>query len=334
MRAWWLVVWAGVAAGCDDGGGGVPHEHDGGVTRETTPDAGLVVPELLSETGLYSDIAMRTLAPGVLEYEVDYELWSDGADKRRFLLLPAGTTIDTSSIDHWVFPIGTRVWKEFHRDGVHVETRFMEKQAEGETGWVRIAYVWNDFETDATAAPDGLDDARGTMHDVPSVNDCRQCHRGVTDNLIGVSALQIASPGGLLDRLTADGRLSDPPATRPAIPGDDVQRPALAYLHSNCGHCHNEIHPIGERRPMRLWVPVGLAQAEDAPVYATAIGQMAGHLIDGSNTIIVPGDPSTSQLWMRMNLRNLEQMPPLATELVDPTGSEAVRAWIASLPPS
>jgi hypothetical protein len=29
----------------------------------------------------------------------------------------------------------------------------------------------------------------------------------------------------------------------------------------------------------------------------------------------------------------MDQMPPLATELVDPTGVDLVRQWIAGLPP-
>jgi hypothetical protein len=329
-----------VALGCGDDA--PPHEHDGGHAGDggheeldggVALDAGIGdPPATLAETGLYSDFAARTLAPGVIAYTVDHELWSDGAEKRRFLLLPEGTSIDTSDMDDWVFPIGTRVWKEFHRDGVHVETRFMEKRAEGgDSGWIRIAYVWSADGTEALPAPDGVEDGRGTPHDVPSVVDCRQCHRGGFDNLLGVSALQIAAPGGLLDRLQADGRLTAPPATRPTIPGSGETFAALAYMHANCGHCHGEHHPLARIRAMRLYVPVGLTSPEDAPVYRTAVGAMAGHLIDGSNTIIVPGDPMGSQLFNRITRRDKEQMPPLGTEVADPTGSETIRLWIEGL---
>ena len=38
-----------------------------------------------------------------------YPLWSDGAEKQRYLSLPPGTQIDTSNMDDWKFPVGTRV---------------------------------------------------------------------------------------------------------------------------------------------------------------------------------------------------------------------------------
>lgn len=331
LAAGWIA-----AVGCGGDDRPPPRDHDAGDFGDggLPLDAGIGdPPATLAETGLYSDFDARTLAPGVIEYGVDFELWADGASKRRFLLLPAGTTIDTSDMDDWVFPIGTRVWKEFHRDGVHVETRFMEKRAEGELGWLRIAYVWSADGTEALAAPEGVEDGRGTPHDVPSVADCRQCHRGARDNLLGVSALQTAAPGGLLDRLQAEGRLTAPPAMRPDIPGPPATRAALAYMHANCGHCHGEHHPLAMIRTMRLYVPVGLTRPEDAPVYRTAIGAMAGHLIDGSSTIIVAGDPMGSQLFNRITRRDANQMPPLGTEVVDPTGSEAIRLWIAGLAP-
>src|SRR5690606_22937362 len=94
-------------------------------------------PQLLSETGLYAALADGTLNPGVMPYEVQYPLWSDGSDKRRYLQLPAGARIDTASMDNWVLPVGTTAWKEFVRDGVRVETRMLRKQAQG---WQFVAY--------------------------------------------------------------------------------------------------------------------------------------------------------------------------------------------------
>src|SRR5688572_2248112 len=69
-------------------------------------------PSLLSETGLYlSD--MTTLGPGVRPFEPGHELWSDAAEKKRWIALPEGEAIDTSDMDYWDYPIGTRLWKEF-----------------------------------------------------------------------------------------------------------------------------------------------------------------------------------------------------------------------------
>jgi hypothetical protein len=46
-----------------------------------------------------------------------------------------------------------------------------------------------------------------------------------------------------------------------------------------------------------------------------------------------PGSPDTSGIFVRMNARgSMDQMPPVATELKDPTGLDLVRQWIAALP--
>ncbi|HEX3135832.1 MAG TPA: hypothetical protein VHX44_19880 [Planctomycetota bacterium] len=46
------------------------------------------MPALLSQTGVFSDIAALTPAAGLLPYEVNAPLWSDGARKQRWLLVP------------------------------------------------------------------------------------------------------------------------------------------------------------------------------------------------------------------------------------------------------
>ncbi|MCK5942315.1 MAG: hypothetical protein KAI24_10130, partial [Planctomycetes bacterium] len=67
-------------------------------------------PARLADTGLYADFARREVAADVLPYSPVYALWSDGANKRRWLWLPPGTHIDGSDPDAWRFPIGTRLW--------------------------------------------------------------------------------------------------------------------------------------------------------------------------------------------------------------------------------
>ena len=82
-----------------------------------------LLPEHLSETGLYADIATGELAPGVAPFTPRFSLWSDGSEKQRWLLLPDGAQIDTSNMDEWTFPEGTKVWKQFSSAGVRLETR-------------------------------------------------------------------------------------------------------------------------------------------------------------------------------------------------------------------
>jgi hypothetical protein len=65
-------------------------------------------PRRLSQMGLYRDIETRAIADGVVEFEPSYSLWSDGVSKRRWIMLPAGTQIDTSDMNQWIFPLTRR----------------------------------------------------------------------------------------------------------------------------------------------------------------------------------------------------------------------------------
>src|SRR5687767_6291886 len=56
-----------------------------------------IAPPKLECTGLYSKWATKTLAPGVREFAPSTALWSDGADKHRWVYLPRGTVIDASN---------------------------------------------------------------------------------------------------------------------------------------------------------------------------------------------------------------------------------------------
>src|SRR5688500_4722934 len=86
-----------------------------------SPAARAEAPASLRATGLYTpggEVSAESLA-----FAPQYPLWSDGAAKRRWIRLPAGTSVDAAGAD-WVFPVGTRLWKEFSVAGRRVETRF------------------------------------------------------------------------------------------------------------------------------------------------------------------------------------------------------------------
>jgi hypothetical protein len=75
-------------------------------------DQSPAVPGRLSDTGLYIAGSQVVRSENV-SYSPQYLLWSDGTTKRRRLYLPPGASIDASRPDVWVFPPGTRLWKEF-----------------------------------------------------------------------------------------------------------------------------------------------------------------------------------------------------------------------------
>ncbi len=307
---------------------------DAGVDAAET-GAPFTGPASLSETGMFSDMQSRTLAPGVLPYDVRYPLWSDGAEKQRFVSVPNGAQVDTSNIDLWQFPIGTKAWKEFWVAGKLIETRFLWKQAQGADGWLKVAYLWNATGSDAYPAPEGVPDAAGTDHDVPSIEQCEQCHNGAGDVLIGVSAIQLSKEagGGSLAALVSNGWLSQPPASDFPVPGDGAVEDAIGYLHGNCGHCHNSESFLAKTRALRLKLLTSAKTPEETPLYQTALGAAAFHDLYGTQIIVTPGAPLTSQLLQRMTVRNLDQMPPVGTEVVDDAAVGTVSQWIAGLPP-
>ena len=102
----------------------------------------------LSQAGLYTDIATKTVAPVNHAFRPSFELWSDGAVKMRWIALPDGAVIDTTNQDRWVFPVGTRAFKEFKFLGRRVETRLLEKVRDGHGGhaWSVSTFLWRDDE--------------------------------------------------------------------------------------------------------------------------------------------------------------------------------------------
>ena len=122
----------------------------------------------LAETGLFASADLRETATDAVLFEPTYKLWSDSAVKRRWVRLPHGTKIDTSDMDHWIFPVGTKLWKEFSLDGVRLETRLVERYGTGPEDYWMGAFVWNQEQTDAVLAPDGANDILATAHDAPA----------------------------------------------------------------------------------------------------------------------------------------------------------------------
>jgi hypothetical protein len=297
--------------------------------------------DLLSQTGLFDDMSTERLAAFVLPYQPRYELWSDGAQKRRWLYLPPGTRIDSTNMDYWVFPQGTKLWKEFVRDGVRVETRLLHKRGADPSSWFMVAYQWNAQQSDAVALPDGASNVRGTAHDVPDQTACGTCHDNMPDRVLGVSAIQLshALPGATLTTLAADGRLTTPPAPSGyTVPGTPTEQGALGYLHANCGNCHNPTGSIYSRVCLDLWLSTrALASVQATSIYASSYGVRVSSQSapSGVDCRLTGQSVANSALYARMNTRGPDtQMPPLASEIVDDAGLGLVGAWIAGLAPA
>jgi len=339
----WLAVAALAGAGCGDNNGTTDASPptDGGFA-DAGPDARITFDTLI-ETGLCVDPGCATISPDVLAYTPQFALWSDGATKRRWIQLPTGAQIDTTDMDYWTFPIGTKIWKEFTRDGIRVETRLLQKIGPLSDDWFYVPYVWNAAQDLAIATPMGQPDANGTMHDVPSRAECKQCHDRLDGGVLGFSAIELdydAPAGELdLDDLIAMNVLSAPPAgvtPRYPVPGTASERAMLGYVHVNCGHCHNPTSDVfRDITNMDLRMRVGLLDSIDVtPLYTTTINIDASPPVNSATKRVHPADLADSVMYQRFTTTNLSQhMPKIGAEITDPTGQGIIETWINGLPP-
>ena len=307
------------------------------------------IPEHLVDTGLYSDIASHAIAKGVLAFEPQYPLWTDGATKRRWIRIPPGTSIDASDPDHLVFPVGTRLWKEFSF-GRRVETRFLLLATDGK--WKFATYVWSADERRAALAPErgvraACESAPGVPYDVPGRADCLACHAAGSKSVLGFTALQLSSdrdplaphaqpvPADAVDlgefvrrglvRNLPERFVQTPPRIVAATPRE---RAALGYLNANCGMCHSS---AGTLAGLGLDLSYSLADSGKAPAIDTTLERPSRFRCasDGDPLRIAPSAPELGVLPRRMASRQpLSQMPPLGTHLCDADALELVTEWI------
>jgi hypothetical protein len=299
----------------------------------------------LACTGLYSDWTTLTVSPDVQAYTPGLALWADSADESRWIYLPPNTKIDTSNLNEWNFPVGTKFWQEFRLFGKQVETRFLWKV--GPVLWFRTTYQWTADLAHATELTSGATNVSGVGYEIPSTDQCATCHSGRIDFVLGFELVSLALPqsNGLnLTQLKQKALISQAPTNTPVIPGPDLTSAgALGFLHANCGtSCHNSSpsSTSGTTLLMRLNVDStgALPSSEQATdTWTTAVnvvstlapvGQDAGSL-----DRIKPGDAANSMVTFTAGRRDgIVQMPPLATHVVDTTDVATLTSWINEIP--
>lgn len=300
-------------------------------------------PNDLRCTGLYTDVSTKALSPRARAFTPAVPIWSDGAKKQRWIDLPDGTTIDTTSMDEWRYPVGTKVWKEFSVDGRRVETRFMHKVRDDR--WLQAAYAWSADEQTAMRVDGATLDVGGAAYTVPKSSECNDCHKGKKDKPLGFEAVSLGQQGasGLtLSALASEGLLSAPPAkTSVAIPDDGTGHAAeaLAWLHINCGtSCHtgtSTATAYGTGLRLRIgWDEIAAKPTREWAIVRSTVGVAVKSPKWAGETRIAPSDPDASLVLRLLGQRGDEQMPPIATRSVDDAGKAAVQGWIAAMVPT
>jgi uncharacterized repeat protein (TIGR03806 family) len=295
--------------------------------------------ESLSATGCVNSTDPRLPAPAMIPYSVANPLWSDTAEKDRYLSLPDNTTIDLTTGGDFLFPVGSVLMKHFKLNNRFVETRLF---ARGELGWQGFSYEWRDDQTDALLLADGKEKLiEGVQWQYPSGGQCLTCHTQVANFALGLETLQLNhsmlyTASGInahqLDTLAHinlfSSAFTSTQKTQTLFSLDEmsatVTQRARSYLHSNCSNCHSPDGPTPTTLDLRYNTALSSTQACN-------VQPTAGDLGISNALIIAPGEPERSVLLARMKVRDLNQMPPLASHLVDQEAVDVIATWIGGL---
>lgn len=329
---------------------------------QAAPSAGPAFPDKLSQTNCFSDTAKRVPAAGLLPFDVNLPLWSDGAFKQRWVVWPAAAqgqgpqAIDLPADDHeaWDLPLGTLVIKHFglgtDATATPVETRFMKREA---SGWSMYTYAWNEAGTDATLLLQGGQKLYATpggppqKWTFPTPTDCKSCHSGgpagtsllglrsdqldraVTFGTLQAQQLAAWSAGGLLGKgYKGPGQHQPLPApwTTGVPPADKIDAHARAWLDVQCAGCHR---PGGSAQAtLDLRAPTPIAQMN-----ACGVAPTKGDLGVAGATLLAAGKPLDSVLYLRATLPPDDPafMPLLGVSVADPSAQGLLKAWISGL---
>ena len=325
-----------------------------------SPGGQPVFPALLSETGIFAD-PVGTLTPeaGLVPYDANVPLWSDGAVKDRLMALPGSERIGWTQDGPWTFPAGTVLVKTFRlplvagdpSSAAKVETRVLIL---GNAGWDGYSYRWRDDGSDADlladadartftiadpAAPGGTRQQTWTF---PSRGDCMRCHTAAAGRVLGLTTRQLnrtfdyGSIGGVADNQLRTWNhiglfdAATPPASAlPAFPapsdaGQPVAARARAVLDVNCSMCHR---PGGPESHIDLRAGVAVAD-----MGIVGVPPQHGGMGLADPLIVRSGDRNGSVLHLRMRDLGAFRMPPLASSVVDEEAVDLVGRWIDAGP--
>jgi uncharacterized repeat protein (TIGR03806 family) len=316
-------------------------------------------PELLSGTQAFADLGSLETSPGILPYDVQSPLWSDGAQKRRWIALPSGGQIGFSEAGAWAFPPGTVFIKQFDMaldervpDEVqHLETRFLVAASDG--GYYGLVYEWDEDQRDARLLLDGAEETldivqhdgsvRQQLYTYPSQQACNACHSAAAGYVLGPRTAQLnreyvygAGAEGAHNQIAAwawldvfDSQVGHIPRSEHErlVPLDDetasVEARVRSYWDSNCSACHSDRSPIPSW-DARFSTPLARQGVLFAEPYT-------GPRPDGAQ-LIVPGEPERSLIYLRsLSTQPGVRMPPLLRNRVDDRYVALLGQWIESL---
>lgn len=304
---------------------------------------------------------MADLIPNdrVIPYDLNTTLFTDYAEKARFVWMPEGSTAKYNDSLAFDFPVGTVLIKNFYYSNDFTDKskgrKIMETRllVHTEKGWDARPYIWNDEQTEASLEVAGGRKDISWIHTdgkkrelnyvIPNKNQCKGCHelsgkmtpigpkaknlnrtfdyRDKTENQL----LHWASAGYL------DFASSPETAPKLAMWNDEttgtLEQRARAWLDINCAHCHNANGPANTSGLLltseeKNNTVLGICKT---PV---AAGRGSGNM----EYDIMPGNADSSIIIFRMaSLDPGIMMPELGRKMVHEEGLQLVKDWINSM---
>jgi parallel beta-helix repeat protein len=325
----------------------------------------------LSGYNLFADqTEPRKDANSGIHYELTTPLFTDYAEKYRFIYVPAGKQAAYSTQDSLDFPVGTIIAKTFTmpRDFLNevageeiLETRLLIHRKDG---WATLPYTWREDITDADLTlaggtrevtwihSDGS--TRSTNYEIPDANSCKTCHNTVrAETGSGINFETVITPIGPKARLlNTDNQYGDEVINQLAhmeakgvlvgLP-DDLEsiQTVPDYLDTSApledrakgyldANCAHCHSPSGFASNSALFLEYWREVDTSYGICKTPVA--AGSGSGGLNYAIVPGNADESITAYRMDSNEPDvRMPEIGRTIIHDEGVELIREWINSM---
>jgi len=342
---------------------------NGKIMKLALPAISAEPPHLLSQTGVFTNLATFATAPGVIPYDVPNPLWSDAAAKKRWIILPNNGTFNSAAEDiifnpegSWVFPPGTVFVKHFETNTnannpaaiKRLETRFLICTAGG--GKYGVTYKWNEAGTDAELMAQGEEEAysytksNGSTEQrtwsFPSRGDCMVCHNDTSGQALGFRTSNLNSSF----HYPSTGRTANQLETFNSLGAFSVTLSAAqleSYIEAR--PLDDETAPLEHR--VRSYMDTNCSHCHQPGGAGDGFDARLGTPLDLQNLIngipqrfeslgpdgryISPGNTSLSAVFVRASaVDNGDAMPPLAKHLAHAGGIAALQSYISGLNPA
>jgi uncharacterized repeat protein (TIGR03806 family) len=324
------------------------------------------LPAKLSLAGVFSNTTNMTPVSGLIPYNVNVPLWSDGAVKTRWFSVPndgapylQAEQITFAPTGEWSFPAGTVFVKHFDLRindtnaaiTRRLETRLLVRDNAGAV--YGVTYKWHPDNSDADLLTNSLSEAiaittttstRTQTWYYPSPGDCLACHTPAANYVLGVKSRQLngnftyPSTGVTDNQLRTLNRLG---LLYPAFNETNIASfPKLAALTNVTASLEERARSYLDANCAQCHRPGGPGVTIDARYDTPLTNQnmidvvpVKGSLGADNARIVKAEDIWRSVLYGRMNTTDpLVKMPGLARNLVDTNAVQVIGDWINSLP--